>query len=105
MRRAHLRHHTSDSTMPVDNPQLAGQSVVNMCHPVVDRCTNVRINEGFVLKSGYTGCLCKSCELASCEREKAEKYALSVCKPASTGRRLLYWNTRSCYANRAQGGP
>ncbi len=86
MRRACLRCHTSDSAMPVTDPQLAGQSIVDTCHPVMDRRADVRVNQGLVLESSNMGCLCKSCALASCEKEKTEKYTLSVYKPASTGR-------------------
>ncbi len=105
MRRVHLRRHTSDSAMPVADPQLAGQSVVDTCHPVTDRRTNTRVNQGLVLESSNMGRPCKSCALASCEKEKTEKYALSGYKPASTGQRLLHWSTCSCCANRARGGP
>ncbi len=48
--------------MPVNqsiDPQLVGQSVMNTHHPVVDRCADVRVNKGLMLKSGNTGCLCK----------------------------------------------
>ncbi len=85
MRRAHLRHHTSDSAMPVADPQLAWQSIVDTCCPVTDRHADARVNQGLVLESSNTGRLCKSCALASCEKEKTEKYALSDYKPASTG--------------------